>query len=114
MLEWLETSKKLLLLIFGFRKRFRVIGSSMIPLLQSGEEILVDTQAYKQIYPQVGDIVIAQLPFQGEKIVKRVAAVLEDGSCFLVGDNYSESTDSRHYGFLRIQNIIGKVTGRFP
>ena len=114
MLGWLDMAKKLLLLIFGFRKRLRVTGSSMIPLLQSGEEILVDTQAYKQIYPQVGDIVIAKHPFQGGKIVKRVAAVLEDGSCFLVGDNYSKSTDSRHYGFLEIHNIIGKVTGKFP
>ena len=114
MLEEASTAKKLLLLLVGARKRLRVTGSSMIPLLQPGEEILFHPQAYSHTFPQVGDIIVAQHPFQGKKIVKRVTAVLEDGSCFLIGDNHVASTDSRSYGFVAIDKILGRVTNKFP
>lgn len=49
---------ELFLWILRRRSRFRVTGNSMTPLLQSGEEILVDPQAYRRIAPQPGDLVI--------------------------------------------------------
>ena len=114
MLEEIGTAQKLLLLLLGLRKRLRITGPSMIPLLQPGEEILFDPQAYQQRYPKVGDVVVAQHPLQKKKIVKRVALVLEDGSCFLTGDNPLASTDSRSYGFLTMDKILGQVTNKFP
>ena len=114
MLEEIGTAKKLLLLLLGVRKRLRVTGSSMIPLLHPGEEILFNPQAYQQRFPKVGDVVVAQHPFQEKKIVKRVAAVLEDGSCFFTGDNPLASTDSRSYGFVTADKILGQVTSNFP
>ncbi|WP_088243713.1 nickel-type superoxide dismutase maturation protease [Calothrix rhizosoleniae] len=114
MLEEIGTGKKLLLLLLGVRRRLRITGSSMIPLLQPGEEILFNPQAYQQKFPQEDDIVVAQHPFQNQKIVKRVAVVLEDGSCFLIGDNPLASTDSRSYGFVTKDKILGQVTHKFP
>jgi hypothetical protein len=55
------------------RRRFRVTGDSMLPLLQPGQEVLVDLAAYRQQPPQAGDIVVAYHPQQPQlPIVKRV------------------------------------------
>lgn len=114
-LEQSSTIKKLLLLLLKRRKRFRVTGVSMLPLLQPGEEILVNPKAYQFQMPQVGDIVVAQHPHhENLRLIKRVAAVLEDGSCFLQGDNATLSTDSRSFGIVAPEQILGRVTSRFP
>jgi type IV secretory pathway protease TraF len=44
-------------------------------------------------------------------MIKRVARVTPDGRLFVVGDNPSESTDSRTFGALPPSQILGKVTG---
>ena len=113
-MEELQTAFKLLQLLLGMRKRLRVSGASMLPQLQPGEEILFNPKAYRQKLPQVGDIVVAHHPKSAKQIIKRVAVVLEDGSCFLTGDNAEASTDSRSYGFIPLNKILGKVTSKFP
>lgn len=35
-----------------------------------------------------------------------------EGYIFALGDNYSESVDSRTYGFVSVKNITGKIIGR--
>jgi nickel-type superoxide dismutase maturation protease len=107
--------RDLLLWLLRARSRFRVTGHSMLPLLQPGEEILINPHAYRQQPPQPGDLVVAQHPFKPNlRLVKRVIEVREDGSCFIVGDNATESTDSRHFGSLALRSIKGQVVCRFP
>jgi nickel-type superoxide dismutase maturation protease len=97
------------------RSRFRITGNSMLPLLQPGEEVLINPQAYRQQPTQAGDLVVAQHPLKPNvRIIKRVIEVREDGSCFIVGDNGRESTDSRHFGYVDPQLILGQVVCRFP
>lgn len=109
-----RSHRELVLWLFGKRRRFRISGNSMLPLLKPGEEILIDLQAYRDTLPRVGDIVIARHPQKPElKIVKRIALVLEDGDCFLQGDNPRESTDSRMFGVVKRDYILGKVTSHF-
>jgi len=92
----------------------RVSGNSMLPLLKPGEEILIDLQAYQNTHLQIGDLVIARHPQKPElKMVKRVISVLENGDCLLQGDNPQESTDSRVFGAVKIDYILGRVTSRF-
>lgn len=87
----------------------------MAPLLKPKDEILVDLKAYRDQQPRPGEIVIAQHPYQTDlRLVKRVALVQEDGSCFLTGDNSAESTDSRSFGLVAPEQILGQVTSRFP
>lgn len=96
------------------RRRFRVTGNSMLPLLETGEEVLVDIHAYEQHPPEPGDIVVAEHPGRpGLRLVKRVIAVLDTGACLLTGDNPVESTDSRNFGAVPPQKILGRVTSRF-
>lgn len=106
--------RELLLWLLRRRKRFRVTGNSMLPLLQPGEEILIDLHAYRQSVPQVSDIVVAIHPLRPSlTIVKRVASIMHDGRLFLTGDNPIESSDSRTFGTVDLKCILGKVTSRF-
>ncbi len=85
----------------------------MAPLLNPGDEILIDPRAYRRANPRQGDIVVARHPYRTDlRLVKRVAAVLENGHCVLEGDNPAESTDSRSFGALPPQRILGRVTSR--
>ena len=106
--------REFLLWLFRLRRRFRVTGNSMLPLLQPGETILVDPKAYRHASPRPGDIVVAQHPYRSNlHLVKRVVAEVENGRCLLAGDNPSESTDSRSFGAVDIEQILGRVTSRF-
>lgn len=83
----------------------------MFPLLEQGDEVLVDPGAYRHTQPQVGDLVIAQHPAQaGLQIVKRVA-VVENGRFHLKGDN-PDPTQSSDVVVPRAL-ILGRVTSRF-
>lgn len=97
------------LLLIGRRVRYRVDGDSMIPLLQPGEQVLVNEHAVVG----VGDIVIARHPFKKSvEMIKRIGEINADGDFFLISDNPLESTDSRSLGFIKKGDILGKVEGR--
>ncbi|MBD2393918.1 nickel-type superoxide dismutase maturation protease [Cyanobacterium aponinum FACHB-4101] len=103
-----------LLLVTRRRRRFRVTGLSMLPLLSPEEEIIVDPYYYRNISPQVNDIVIVEHPLQSQlKIVKRINQIIGD-KYFIIGDNQHFSTDSRHFGLISQSLIVGKVIARFP
>ena len=105
---------ELLFWLLRLRKRVGVTGTSMIPDLQPGDELLVDSHAYRQQSPQVGEIVVALRPDRtGVTIIKRIAAIEQDGRLYLLGDNPTSSTDSRSFGSVPLQNILGKVTSKF-
>lgn len=59
---------------------------------------------------RVGDIVVAE--YDGREIVKRVTNI-QDDTYFLEGDNKSASTDSRSFGFLPEQSILGVMKLHF-
>ena len=86
----------------------------MSPLLKPGDEILIDPQAYTKSLPQVDDIVVTVHPGQNNlTIVKRIAALDSQQRYWLLGDNPQKSTDSRHWGTIKLTDIIGKVTSQF-
>ncbi len=86
----------------------------MFPTLKEGDTVFVNLRAYRHHPPQADDIVIALHPqYPEQKIFKRVQFVNEYGRIYLLGDNKTASTDSRHFGPLSPENILGKVTSRF-
>lgn len=86
----------------------------MQPLLQPGDEVLLDPTAYSQAQPQVGDLVVALHPQRSNfRIIKRVVAVTAEGACLLQGDNRAASEDSRVFGAVAAHQILGKVVCRF-
>ncbi|MCB0196201.1 MAG: nickel-type superoxide dismutase maturation protease [Anaerolineae bacterium] len=96
------------------RQRFRVSGNSMQPLLQPGEEVLINPAAYLYTAPQPGDIVVVIHPYQpGLRMIKRLTAIGDGHRYFVEGDNPAESTDSRSFGPVGLEHIVGQVTSRF-
>ena len=86
----------------------------MIPTLTADDEVLVDTRAFAQRTPDVGEIVVAHRPDRQEVVlVKRVAGVQPDGRILLQGDNPAASTDSLDFGPVAPEHLVGKVTSRF-
>ena len=85
----------------------------MLPTWRAGEEVLLDTHAYDHAAPQVGDIVVAFHPEQTDlKIIKRVGEVVVDG-VFLSSDNPNAGSDSRQFGIVGMNKVVGRVNGRF-
>lgn len=106
--------RELLLWLLRRRKRFKITGKSMVPMLHPGDEILIDPFAYLKSLPKVGDIVVATHPQKDRLfIVKRIAAIDSHDKCFLTGDNLAVSTDSRQWGAIAVTELIGKVTCYF-
>ena len=85
----------------------------MDPTLPAGTELLVNRAAYKSSPPQIGDIVVVRHPQQSSlKVIKRIAQV-DETTVTILGDNPTESTDSRHYGAISRSLILGKVTNKW-
>lgn len=102
-----------------------VEGQSMLPTLKPGSVALVLRCAYgltspgggylvRWSTPRAGDVVATINPETGRAVVKRVVTVLpgfpaDEPSLFLMGDNPAESLDSRKYGLLPVESVLGRV-----
>lgn len=95
--------------LFPF-SRFTVSGNSMYPTLKPSQSVISSNWHYFFKRPKKGDIVV--LKQKGRFIVKRLQKV-SDRHIFVVGDNLNESTDSREYGVIDKNNLIGKVVITF-
>jgi signal peptidase I len=60
--------------------------------------------------PKAGEVLIFYTP-AGEIAVKRCIMLNEWGGFYAEGDNKNVSYDSRSYGPVPVENIIGKVLG---
>lgn len=100
----------------------RVSGISMLPTLQDEQIIFVNKMAYWKNAPQNGDIVIVREPIDNILVVKRIVGtpgtaitiedktfILKEDEYYIEGDNRDNSIDSRAYGPIRSERIIGKV-----
>lgn len=86
-----------------------VSGDSMIPTLQPGDTLVINRFAYRHSPPKPGDILVFRDPRTQILAVKRVRALAEDQYIYLTGDNQAESVDSRHFGAIRGDMVVGKV-----
>jgi signal peptidase I len=99
---------------------FRVEGRSMEPALSSGSILLVNSAAYGIRNPWHGgyllrwsvpgeeELIVYSDPRDGNFKVKRCAAVSGFG-VFVRSDNLRNSRDSRLYGSIPVERIVGKV-----
>ena len=80
-----------------------VEGTSMEPGIPEGSLVIYNrlVKSYEE-----NDIVIVQM--EGTSILKRIDTIEED-RVYLLGDNLSESVDSRTFGWVEMEQIRGKV-----
>lgn len=81
----------------------RVAGQSMAPTLDEGELIFART-FFKDVKPH--DIVVVK--HNGLEKIKRVQKV-RSNEIFIVGDNPTQSTDSRDFGWIHKERVIAKL-----
>ncbi len=80
----------------------RIVGKSMEPTLTHGETIV----ALRMLRPSAGNLVIVR--HDDKEKIKRVHRV-KHGLLYVVGDNPSGSTDSRHFGWLPVSSVVAVV-----
>jgi len=101
-------------------------GASMEPAIKNGKVLIISRFAYgirlprrqgyliRWVQPKAGEVVVFYTPM-GELAVKRIAAIISDDSravkFYAEGDNDLASYDSRAYGWVSVENIIGKILG---
>lgn len=95
--------------------RYLVTGGSMEPALYDGDWLIVDLRAYSRRTPEPGHVVVARDPREpSREIIKRIERVEEASRlAWLAGDNREESTDSRHFGPVALEELIGQVRWRY-
>ncbi len=91
-------------------RRFVVRDTSMLPVLQPGDRLVVATW----LSPRPGDLVVLRDPEQlSTFLVKRVAGLEPNGGVVLHADNPNVSRDSRHFGAAPRRLIVGRVVFRY-
>ncbi|MET9105931.1 nickel-type superoxide dismutase maturation protease [Streptomyces zhihengii] len=86
-----------------------VTGPSMVPTLVHGDQLLVD---YRAALRQ-GDVAVLRHPLQQDLlIVKRLAERRPDG-WWVLGDNPHAHGDSREFGVVPPELLLGRVRTRF-
>ena len=100
---------------------FIVPTASMKPAIQVGDRILVDKLGHGRV--NRGDVIVFRPPHKpGVNFIKRVTATagdevdgkpLKNGMVWVEGDLRKESVDSRSFGPVAIEWVVGKAVYRF-
>jgi len=82
----------------------------MRPTLEPGDYVLVNRWAYRVRPPRRGDLVVVRDPELSDRfLVKRVSETEASTQIPLEGDNAAVSRDSRAFGAVPLDRIVGKV-----
>lgn len=77
----------------------------MIPRLDPGK-LVIATPLLKRLKP--GQVVI--LEHHGKEKIKRIERIDDrKGQMFVIGDNLDASSDSRHFGWITVKSVRGRV-----
>jgi signal peptidase I len=106
-------------ILFDF-KLVVINGNSMQPTLPNGSYAIVDKYLFKLFEIRKNDILLFKK--ENEEVVKKISGFpnekilienkeyeLGPDEVFLLGENLSESIDSREYGALPTKSIQGKI-----
>ena len=106
--------KDLLLFFLGRRRLFQVEGDSMLPSLQPKQRLLVKLRPHDGRSPSPGTVVVCHHPSNINLVITKRVWQSNDGWLELRGDNPAASTDSRQFGQVSLEQVIGEVTAVIP
>ena len=86
----------------------------MTPAVAPGERVLVNRAAYWFGRPRTGDLVVVRDPRQPQRLlIKRIDGTVGRDAWSVLGDNAVASTDSRTFGPVSRELLVGKVLTRY-
>jgi nickel-type superoxide dismutase maturation protease len=91
---------------------FRVKGQSMEPLCKEGDFVLLDKLSYLAFRPRAGDTVVLKHPEQNRLLLKYIMKERLAYNILLYwveGLNKTESSDSRNFGWVPREMILGRA-----
>jgi phage repressor protein C with HTH and peptisase S24 domain len=88
-------------------KLLKVTGDSLRPEYQDGDFVVISKIPFLFVPPSPGDIIAFRQPGYG-LLIKRVQQITADGGVNVIG-HHPESIDSRVFGPVRKEYILGKV-----
>lgn len=83
----------------------QIYGHSMVPVLPPGTTVYALTWFHKHRL-KIGDVVI--FSHDNKEKIKRIDKV-KDGKIYVLGDYSAESSDSRDFGWLHMDQVLAKV-----
>ncbi len=111
---------------FWIAQPFIVEGASMDPTFKNGDYLIVDEISYRFNEPRKGDVIVFHYPLDPSKyFIKRVVGLpgetitfnsqsvtLGDDEYFVMGDNRPSSSDSRIWGPVKQEFLVGRTIVR--
>jgi nickel-type superoxide dismutase maturation protease len=94
-------------------RRYLVAGHSMEPTIRDGDWVLVDATAYAARRPRIGDVVVAIDPREPARAVFKRVARRNPNGLWLLGDSPQHSTDSRDFGWVGDEAVLGRAWFRY-
>lgn len=86
----------------------RIIGPSMEPVMRNQEVYLAVTR----VRVRVGDVVLLRHPDRHELVTAKRVVRRVEGGWWVEGDNLPASTDSRQFGPIGDDLILGRIAFR--
>jgi len=109
--------------LFNF-KVVKISGNSMKPILLNDSISIIDSYTFKLIPLNKNDIYLFKV--EGQEVLKKIKHfpleevnhkgenfVLDKNEIYIIGENLPESIDSREYGPILTNQILGKVVLSF-
>jgi inner membrane protease subunit 1 len=90
-------------------RRFVVTGDSMLPTLRPGDRLLVARIGHAH----EGDLVVVRDPRSPSRLVCKRVVSADARHIVVRGDNPDASTDSRAFGPVPVEWVIGRVLRRY-
>ena len=95
----------------GLRKTAIVSGKSMLPSLKEGDIVFFKIYKKGKSEPKPGQIVIFNHPIKNIICIKRIN-IVNQNNIEVLGDNIEFSEDSKKFGLLKKEKIIGIFTSK--
>ncbi|MFJ7752361.1 signal peptidase I [Peribacillus muralis] len=93
----------------------RVIGIAGDRIRYKNDWLYVNGKKVEEPYLEKWKEGFPDQDFTGDFTLKELTGgtTVPEGKLFVMGDNRLESADSRHFGFIPVQNVVGKVDVRY-
>ena len=89
-------------------RRVNVVGASMRPGLEPGDRLVVIG-----LRPRPGDVVTVVDPRDGDRVLVKRASAVDETDVTVLGDAPDASIDSRTFGPVRPDLVLGRAVYRY-